>query len=87
MNSVAAVPVPRPLLCTTPLRKSLSTFPAVNSLGRPASLSSREYLSGMPGLAARRFFRHCWLPYCLVGIVWVLQHRFVLFIPDWRLVL
>jgi hypothetical protein len=30
------------------------------------------------------FSRHRWLPYCLVGIVWVLQHGFIPFIPDWR---
>jgi membrane protease YdiL (CAAX protease family) len=33
------------------------------------------------------FSRHRWLPYCLVGFVWVLQHSFLPFIPDWRLVL
>jgi len=42
------------------------------------------------GYLASRFAalsRHRWVPYCLVGVVWALQHSFIPFIPDWRLVL
>jgi membrane protease YdiL (CAAX protease family) len=31
--------------------------------------------------------RHRWVPYCLVGFWWALQHSFIPFVPDWRLVL
>jgi hypothetical protein len=31
--------------------------------------------------------RYRWVPYCLVGVVFTLQHNFIPFIPAWRLVL
>jgi hypothetical protein len=52
-------------------------WPATEELTYQGYIASR--------LAA--FSRHRWLPYCLVGIVWALQHSFIPFIPDWRLVL
>ena len=40
-------------------------------------------------LAARlaALSRHRWVVYCLVGFWWALQHSFLPFMPDWRLVL
>ncbi len=40
-------------------------------------------------LAARlaALSRYRWIPYCLVGFWWALQHSFLPFVPDWRLVL
>jgi len=42
------------------------------------------------GYLASRFAalsRHRWVPYCLVGFWWALQHSFIPFVPDLRLVL
>ena len=31
--------------------------------------------------------RHRWVPYCLVSFWWALQHSFIPFVADWRLIL
>lgn len=46
-------------------------------------LTYQGYLAAR--LAALSRFR--WVPYCLVGFWWALQHSFIPFVPDWRLVL
>jgi len=40
-------------------------------------------------LAARlaALSRHRWVVYCLVGFWWAMQHSFLPFVPDWRLIL
>ena len=51
--------------------------------------SATEELTYQGYLASRlaALSRHRWIPYCLVGFWWALQHSFIPFVPDWRLVL
>jgi len=51
--------------------------------------SATEELTYQGYLASRlaALSRHRWVPYCLVGFWWALQHSFIPFVADWRLVL